>query len=285
MTGSFSKRQSHVSLLGKYIHPVACLTYIIHQPSFIIISVTSMSSPHRVLGQVSDISFAVLNQDASLSRSWYCNSRNLLNLMSEPKGGLKQDPLTDCAGASEWSLSLQREYTATPAEHAQPNKTTNKNRRPKPRKTHLLSHVRPEILIRRDVHAHAPVLQPGGLDLVRRARHGRHDDVRESEATREVELGRRVAHDMVRVEGTARTFPCARGRRGPFGVFLDRVDVDGEDARAVVRKERRERAPDDLRSRCACVCAGVYKVVGAGMRDVPVDDGDGASVGAVAVWQ
>lgn len=87
-----------------------------------------MSSPHRVLDQVS---FAVLNQGASLSRSWYCNSRNLLNLMSEPKGGLKQDPLTDCAGASEWSLSPQREYTATPAEHAQHNKTTNKNWRPR----------------------------------------------------------------------------------------------------------------------------------------------------------
>jgi hypothetical protein len=85
MTGSFSKRQLHVSLLGKYIHPVACLTYIMHQPSFILISVTSMSSPRRVLGQ---ISFSALNQDA-LSRSWYCNSRNLLNLMSEPKGGLK----------------------------------------------------------------------------------------------------------------------------------------------------------------------------------------------------
>jgi hypothetical protein len=37
------------------------------------------------------------------------------------------------------------------------------------------------------------------------------------------------------------------GRRGPLGILLDRVDVDREDAGAVIGEERRERAPDDLR--------------------------------------
>jgi hypothetical protein len=46
------------------------------------------------------------------------------------------------------------------------------------------------------------------------------------------------------------TRPCcgSGGRRGPLGIFLNRVDVDREDTRAVICEERRERAPNDLRS-------------------------------------
>ena len=84
---------------------------------------------------------------------------------------------------------------------------------------------------------------------------------------RDVKLGRRGAHDVVRVERAARC-PTAvsasacggSGCRGPFGIFLDRIDVDGEDTRAVVREERGERAADDLRS------AGVCKGGGGGER-------------------
>jgi hypothetical protein len=116
-------------------------------------------------------------------------------------------------------------------------------------KAHLFSHVRLKVLISRDVHAHAPVLQRSCRDLIRGTRHGRNDDVRNREAPRKVERGRRRAHDVVRVECATHcccwpTFPAGRrrrcsGRSGPLCVLLYRIDIDGEDARTVVREESR----------------------------------------------
>ena len=133
-----------------------------------------------------------------------------------------------------------------PAEHSE-----HQGRGHDPKKTdekHLISYIRLEILLPRDVHAHTPVFQRCGADLVRRARHSRHDDVRERQAAREIKLGRRRAHDVMRVVRATRPCCGSGGRRGSLGIFLDRVDVDREDTRAVICEERRERAPNDLRS-------------------------------------
>ena len=77
--------------------------------------------------------------------------------------------------------------------------------------------------------------------------------------------------------------PRPRPRGGAFIVLLYRIDVDGKDACAVVREERRERAAYHFRS---FVLRRLFLVdigrEGWASR-LPVDDGYGAAVGAVAV--
>lgn len=109
--------------------------------------------------------------------------------------------------------------------------------------THLLPHVSLEIFIRSDVQADTAVLQPRRLHLVLGVRHCRYDDVRQPEHLLQRE--RRRVHDVPRVE-FALLRRVRAGMLGPLGVFLDRVYVDGEDACAVVRKERCERPADDF---------------------------------------
>lgn len=124
--------------------------------------------------------------------------------------------------------------------------------------TYLFPYVRLEVLFRRDVDADTPVLKHRRLHLVRRAWHRADHDVREREAL--LERARARVHGVVRVVA-----PRARRRR-TLRVLLDAVDVDGEDARAVVREEGRERAADDLRP-------------GAGEKVREVRAGEGARTG------
>ena len=81
------------------------------------------------------------------------------------------------------------------------------------------------------------------------------------------------------------TLSRPRPRGGAFIILLYRIDVDGKDACAVVREERRERAAYHFRS---FVLRRVFLVdigrEGWASR-LPVDDGYGAAVGAVAVGQ
>ena len=84
--------------------------------------------------------------------------------------------------------------------------------------THLLSHVFLEVLVCGDVEAYAPVLEPLGLDLVRRARDRSYDDV----GLRETFLqgqGARV-HDVPRVVARLRALVRVDGLLGALRVFL-----------------------------------------------------------------
>lgn len=83
---------------------------------------------------------------------------------------------------------------------------------------HLIPHVALKVLVRRDVHAHTPVLQPCGLDLVRGGGHRRDHHVGQREA-----LLQRRGGGVDDVPGVIA--PCGRVSRTrdprPFGVFLD----------------------------------------------------------------
>ena len=153
--------------------------------------------------------------------------------------------------------------------------------------THLVSHVRLEILVRRYVHAHTPVLKRRRRDLERRAGHGRHHHIRHRKTPREVQLRRGGPHHMMRMERPLRRRGARRlGHSGAFGVLVYRVDVDGEHACAVVCEERRERAAYHFRS-FFCPVVRINEVEGGreGGESLPVEDGYGAAVGAVAVGQ
>jgi len=115
----------------------------------------------------------------------------------------------------------------------------------------LLPDVDLEVLLSGHVHADTAVLERVGADLIRSARHRRNHNVRDAETL--LERHRARVHGVPRVVLPLSRALCAtsvgiRGGGGALGVLLDRVDVDGEHTRAVVREERRERAADDLRA-------------------------------------
>ena len=164
-----------------------------------------------------------------------------------------------------------------------PKKTSSENWA----RAHLLSYIRLKVLVRSYVYAHAPVLERSRRNFVCRAGHGRDHHVRERETALKVHFRRRSANHVMRVICATRTstLPCPRPRSGAFIVFLYRIDVDGKDACTVVREERRERAAYHFRS---FVLRRLFLVdigrEGWASR-LPVDDGYGAAVGAVAVGQ
>ncbi len=109
--------------------------------------------------------------------------------------------------------------------------------------THLFSYICLKVLIRRHVHAHAPILERRRWDFICRTRHSGHYDVREGKAPREVEFRRGGTHHVMWVIRAS----LLRGR-WTFGIFLYRVNVDGKNVRAVVGQERREWAAYHFRS-------------------------------------
>lgn len=143
--------------------------------------------------------------------------------------------------------------------------------------TGLFAHVLFKVLVAGHVDADATVLEPLGLDLVCRVRHRGHDHVRLREAL--LQRQRAWVHDVPRVVPRRTIARRVARLLWAFGVFLDRsggwnlgvsgarrsvcvaarqewairmgthldgVDVDGEDARAVVREQRRKWTTYDL---------------------------------------
>src|SRR6266849_5298696 len=109
-------------------------------------------------------------------------------------------------------------------------------------KAHLFSYVCLKVLISCNVHADTPVLQSSRGDFIRSTWYGRNYDVRKREAPRKVERGWHGAHNVTRVERAAScccfpSFLIESGRGGPLGVLLYRIDIDREDASAIVREE------------------------------------------------
>ena len=126
--------------------------------------------------------------------------------------------------------------------------------------TDLLADVLLKVLVRGDVEADAAVFEPLSLHLVRRAGHGGDDDIRDREALLQRQAAR--VHDVPRVIAVR----LSLGRlTGTFGVllrrstsarhrengtrqdkYLNRVDVDGEHAGAVICQERSQWPANDL---------------------------------------
>lgn len=94
--------------------------------------------------------------------------------------------------------------------------------------TYLFSYILLEVLLRADIDANATILQSRSLDFVRRARYGGDDDVGDGQT-----FFQSVVCRMNHVSWMIQT-ALSRVRRWSLRVLLDRVDVCGEYACAVV---------------------------------------------------